>query len=376
MLALTPLAGTFPRAALLWDWVLNLGGMLALRGLWHMFSNSTHREAVPPLELIKDRWQTWLREGAVYYATLGIPLAAYMLFNQLAIGSAMPVSGQIKRWWGIDAGARSSPDFWALGPGLEFNAWMPLSGWLGTLSRQVRGWSAMGSNDQVFAALLLILCVVWIGVLLFNRKVARRSAVLAGFPLLLSSSVIQVLSYSAGGYAAMKEWYWITEPLLLVLAGGAAVWILARPLWKVPAGRLALWVMVGVYSVWLAGSFAGAIVLRMPHGIQPAGAAYMDSAAFLEQNTPPGSLIGMTGGGNVGYYISGRTIINMDGLINSPAYFEALKKQAGSRYMESIGLDYIFANRTILAGTPYYGQYKTGQRLGRFGGKVLIKFTP
>jgi hypothetical protein len=34
-------------------------------------------------------------------------------------------------------------------------------------------------------------------------------------------------------------------------------------------------------------------------------------AVPFEQHTPSGAIIGMTGGGNVGYFIHGRTIVNM-----------------------------------------------------------------
>ena len=38
--------------------------------------------------------------GIAYFAPLVFTLGFYMLTNQLYFGSAMPVSGKIKRWWG------------------------------------------------------------------------------------------------------------------------------------------------------------------------------------------------------------------------------------------------------------------------------------
>src|SRR5215216_2823324 len=84
---------------------------------------------------------------------------------------------------------------------------------------------------------------------------------------------------------------------------------------------------------------------------------YMELAVILEQSTEPGSIIGMTGGGNVGYYIQDRTIVNMDGLINSYAYFEKLKDREAGKYLAEMGMDYIMANTGILDGLPYRGQY-------------------
>jgi hypothetical protein len=174
----------------------------------------------------------------------------------------------------------------------------------------------------------------------------------------------------------MKEWYWISQPLFLVIALGLLLWVLLDHLPDSPAAHTAVWTVVALAAIGMAVNFALVTSNRMPYGRQQAGAAYMDIVAFLEENTPPGSIIGMTGGGNVGYYINDRTIVNMDGLINSPAYFEALKNRDGSRYLQAIGMDFIFANPTILEGTPYFGQFETGAELGRFGGKALMEFAP
>jgi hypothetical protein len=85
----------------------------------------------------------------------------------------------------------------------------------------------------------------------------------------------------------------------------------------------------------------------------------------------------MTGGGNVGYFIQDRTIINMDGLINSYDYFRALQSGKAADYLAGNSMDYIFANPDLLEGAPYRGQF-TGkyQIIDRFGGKVIMKFTP
>ncbi|HEY6072612.1 MAG TPA: hypothetical protein VIV15_04265, partial [Anaerolineales bacterium] len=85
MLAASSLLGSFPRLVLVYDWILNLAGMLAIRGLWRLFSQEKNHEYPSPLETLKIRWKTWLNEGAVYYGTLGIPLGIYMLFNKLVI---------------------------------------------------------------------------------------------------------------------------------------------------------------------------------------------------------------------------------------------------------------------------------------------------
>jgi hypothetical protein len=103
----------------------------------------------------------------------------------------------------------------------------------------------------------------------------------------------------------------------------------------------------------------------------------MEIATFVEAHTEPGSLVGMTGGGNVGYFIQERTIVNMDGLINSYPYFQAHKARQGSEYLYEMGLDYIFANPNFLEIQPYRGQYTDRlEIIDYYGGKAIMRFLP
>lgn len=108
----------------------------------------------------------------------------------------------------------------------------------------------------------------------------------------------------------------------------------------------------------------------------------MDMLPILEGYTEEGAIIGMTGGGNAGYFIRGRTIVNMDGLINSYTYFQALKAGRASQYLAEMGLDYVFANHYIItASMPYVEQFRPEQftpveGAPEYGRKELMKFSP
>jgi hypothetical protein len=103
---------------------------------------------------------------------------------------------------------------------------------------------------------------------------------------------------------------------------------------------------------------------------------YMDIVPLLEANTEPGSMIGMTGGGNPGYFIHDRTVLNMDGLISSYPYFEALQKKEAAAFLYDIGLDYVLANPYILSQQPYMGQFDKYMAATdiRYGGKQLMRY--
>ncbi|NOY98375.1 MAG: hypothetical protein GXP40_04090, partial [Chloroflexi bacterium] len=96
------LFGGFPRSTLFIEWGLSLLFAAATRlGFQHLAPQRAAKSpVVVPVVLIKDNWQRWLSESAVYYGIWGGALAVYMLWSKIVFGTTSPVSGQIKRWWG------------------------------------------------------------------------------------------------------------------------------------------------------------------------------------------------------------------------------------------------------------------------------------
>jgi hypothetical protein len=313
---------------------------------------------------------------------VGCVLSIYVLGNKLILGTASPVSGQIKRWWGdftstvYGSAARNPLSFWGLGFEDEFDTWRPFSFALQNLSSEIAVWRHSFKPENYYPFVLMTCSIIVIVILLLNRRMALRGIIQLGLPVLFIGSLVQVLYYNVIGYAGMKEWYWVSEPLLLLLACGLLVAVLIKPLQKYPLVNIILLFAVGVSSLKMAWDFGSLVFQKMPHGYYSSDLPYMDSARFLEENTPNGAMIGMTGGGNVGYYIQGRSIVNIDGLINSPAYFEALKAGQANDYLVRLGVDYIFANPEILKSAPYRDQFKTGDVRARFGGKALMELLP
>jgi hypothetical protein len=84
---------------------------------------------------------------------------------------------------------------------------------------------------------------------------------------------------------------------------------------------------------------------------------------FIESSTEPGSVVGSTGGGSIAYFIQDRTVVNMDGLINSPEYFEALQNGQAGKFLDQMGLKYVFGTQYVLIESDPYRQMLSG-RLG------------
>ena len=379
----------FSRLVLALDAALTFGFLVVIR----VGARAFHVSAAPtnspePLAELSGRWRGWLSEGAVFYGVVGGTLSLYMLWNRLAFGTFTPVSGQIKHWWATfthsiyGAGASSWLTFLALNPFSDYNAWAPPTTKISDLSNQLLYEEGTGFGNprwQVgFLTVLLVCALVVLAIPLLRRKPSVRAVVQTGMIPLFVGSWLQILAYNVTGYASPKEWYWLLQPVLLVLVGTILIRVFSDLLIRRSRLlRLALWVAVAWYGVRGAyGYWRDAYALN-PYGQHPPGTPYTPVIPFLESHTEPGALIGMTGGGNVGYLMPSRTIVNMDGLINSNEYFEAMQAGSGADYLYDTGLRYVFANPTLLAANPYRGQY-TGrlEPLVDWGGKDLLRLLP
>ena len=350
---------------------------------------ASRRAAPARFAEIRAGWRQWLHEGLYFYGIFGGALVLYMLFNKIVFGVSMPVSGQIKLWWGSLQGSTygnpisSLTGFLGLEQAEGLNTWGPvmvhlyaLKDWLG---KSANIWMAVG---LVGIAALVILATR-------PKRVVRAGTRLA-LPVLLAGSILQMFYYTGQGYAGSKDWYWVTQMLMFALLGALLFDLLTRPLRRIPfplhignragsesLGSLLTYAITFLLIASLAIPFINVIIQRMPYRPVSANAPYLDVIPFLEKNTEPGAHIGMTGGGNVGYFLQSRTITNMDGLINSAAYFQALQAGRADQYLAARGMDYIFSNPDILLNPPYNGQFHAWSVVvAQFGKKDLLKYAP
>jgi hypothetical protein len=271
--------------------------------------------------------------------------------------------------------ARSPLSFYGIDPERDFNAWRPLTDLVGDWNGQIQMVTIPIDYDlRYFVMLSLLLIGLGLGLLLNRARSARIVHRLALIPM-LAGSVLQVIQYNISGYSAPKEWYWVSQMVFIPLAGGLLLDILTQRLRRIPAVSFSIYLLALAWGLSSAVYFARITTNQMPYGAKPADTPYMEVATFVESHTQPGSLVGMTGGGNVGYFIQERTIVNMDGLINSYPYFQANKEHKGSDYLSDMGMDYIFANPDFLEIQPYRGQY-TGRLeiIDSYGGKDIMRF--
>ncbi len=310
-------------------------------------------------------WQRWLKVAVAYFAPLTLTLSLYMLSNKLIFGSEMPVSGKIKRWWGtLKYTAYGKPptefeDIWAeivstnsnIGPWSALMA--PFQSFIDWLRPQIT--SVHGINYQFANWIISIALVGLLAFLLIRQREFAFSACQHwNIVPLFFGCVIHIAYYKAGGYAAQKSWYWIGETMLIVLLAGILIESVYRQILRPRTLKWAAEGLVLLLAVTLirpyVGQTADILTYEAPLGEQ----YYLMRARWLEENTEPGALIGMTGSGSTGYFIQDRVVVNLDGLISSTEYFIHLQNATADEYLASIGLDYVFGNANILQhSNPY-----------------------
>jgi len=333
-----------------------------------------------PIQDFRAHWKQWLKDGSIYYSVVLGTLGIYMLWNKITFGTFSPVSGQIKRWWGSMSGrvyggpARNELAFFGLDYAGESNAWHPASTLLG-------GWAERLYKTGIldmwrYLILLSLLALGFYIILRLGRGKSKTSLAQMSIIPLLAGAWLQIFSYHITGYSAYKEWYWISEHLLIVLVTALSLGLAYHQIRRIRFVPTITWLLAGAYGLWLVIPFWQNVQRNMPYNEWSPNEPNNEISWLLEQYTEPGSIIGITGGGNAGYFIHDRTVVNMDGLINSHDYFLALQNEQAGNFLADLGMDYVLANPGILNQLPYKGQYNIylEQTNIYYGGKSLMRY--
>jgi hypothetical protein len=290
------------------------------------------------------------------------------------------VSGQIKRWWGTlgktpyDNPPYRWSEFLGIGYRGAYDTWQPTSNFFHWVAPKIKALYP-GSNtlDERYYIAMAASATIVVVLLFLNARFAKEKITNMALIPLMAGCGIHILSYTATAYGGAKEWYWIQQLVLIVLFESLVLHLILKPFQKFKPARIVFQFIALFAGLYLAGRLGHYFIMVMPYNTYPKDMPYMDVIPFLEENTPPGAIIGMTGGGNVGYFIHDRTIVNMDGLINSYAYFKSLQAGTATEYLRDHGLQIVFANSQLLGTPPYYGQFDPYlEAYNTYGGKSLM----
>ena len=374
---------TFPRSAVIIEAGLALSLAVLIRAGLRSFTPPQ-----PSSDLsIKTRAFTWLKKGALYLLPIALLLGTYLLWNQHTFGTPMPISGQIKQWWGtlLTVYGRKQASFWTI-LGILPNTREAPQPWFFLqkyLFQPVYSLVGVDPFNQTlpFLAVKFALTAAY-GSLLAWVVVRRAPGIKTilhqlSFGPLLTTAVLLPLYYAFTGYIAMREWYWVPQIfvtffLFLIVADTALAWAEKQ---VSPVRHLEIVMLV--ICLLLPMAFSLKLMQRFPAA--PDAANTLDSLKithYLETHTPAGSLIGMTGGGTEAYFIHDRTVINLDGLINSKAYYDLVRAGQGASFLDEIGLDYVLGHPYVLLQSDPYAWTFTDrlQKIETFEKNTLFSY--
>jgi hypothetical protein len=208
------------------------------------------------------------------------------------------------------------------------------------------------SIDHSFRLAMSLGVLAMLAALLVPAARARADRVLGGWAPLALFGVGSYVAFSLGfhGDLSFKPWYFVAQPYVVArLAGAAFEHGRARlpPAWATPASAAlaALGLVVLVKAVshqWVGRS-------RDPQ---------LETVEWIRGHLPPDAVIGAWNAGQVGF-LSGRTVVPLDGLVNSWDY--ALTRRAHlCEYWRDSGIQYVadtFLGAEALSVVPTLPDY-------------------
>ena len=239
------------------------------------------------------RWGKLRAEWAALAAFVGVPavvLAVYMGANQAAFGLPMPVSGYLKRFSGAPPRSVAT-----------MAAFLPFAAVVAGVYRGVMGrWVAVESKRDI------------------------AYSILALFVLLMQAD-----SMLLRGEAVPAIWY-LSQHSLWALA---TLWLAAE---RLAARRWAVGALVGVAALGAAATW----VIRLQRSSYDIYVQRREMAGWMNSHLPAGSIVGSWDAGIIGYY-SDHPVVNLDGLVNSFEYAQAMRQGKGIEYLDRAGVTHL-----------------------------------
>jgi hypothetical protein len=339
------------------DGLITFMGILGIRAILGFLYRKPEQplHAIPSLFSAGFWWQVVPRMLR-YYLPLIILMTIYLVWNYSYAGTALPVSGQIKRWWG-----ELPHSFYGV-PTIGERELLGLDkagGWsffltpIWSLNRLLDNELKPEQLHYVILGYTGIVVVIWLLMLLARRTWFAKAA--DGLLLLpwFAALYAHIFSYTATSYVHLREWYWVSEMLFVVVGLGLALDLLFLRLQEFKLDAR-IWRLALVFlCAWVLLSFSSLLGHRYSYRPFPDD-ENMVLTQFIEDNTQPGALVGMPGGGTTAYFLHGRTIVNIDGLINSAEYFEMMRSGKGAQFLDRLGLDYVCCSELALKHTDPY----------------------
>ena len=360
----------FSRSVLAIDAAVCAGLIFVLR----MFQKLEPPAMRSPLGQMKDwlkaNWRETFMRGCMFALPIALLMGIYVSFNKVVFGSFSPVSGQIKVWWNtlpntVYAQPSSLLSMLGLDPSSSDGPWSLVTLRINALA--VSLFKLIGhETSTLHSTIFLILFLMFVFAVLYalNLKSAQggSKAFTLVLPALILGCLYQIAYYNMVGYQGIRQWYWVAEMLVIILLLSVLLdlffsWLDRYKPVHLWAGMLAL-LLVAVIAVRHFNHIRLTFPLMVPVENRE---TFLNETREVESFTEPGSKIGMTGGGLVGYFIEDRTVVNLDGLINSVEYFIAMQAGTAKAFLDELPLNYVYGNAYMLMESDPYKDILSGR---------------
>lgn len=226
-----------------------------------------------------------------------IALFAFLSVNQLLFGQPMQVSGELKR-------TAPDPAEWAL----------------------------------------VLLFVGGAAALLLRPPPAREGALWSRLDATrpFAAFLLVHLAWYLGFQEYPRQWYFAPQlAWLALILTGALPALAARAATDDPQRpRRAAALAAGPLLLALAGALGNGLWRANDSGFLPARLVDRDAARWVNDNLPADAVVGSWDAGVIGWF-SDRPVVNLDGVVASHAFLDALRRQESAAYLQALGLQYI-----------------------------------
>lgn len=317
-------------------WAMATGGLAGLLVLARLESAAVVIAGLVALALLRSGPLRW-PAPAIVLGTAGLVVAPWFIWSTIVVGTPVPVSGEATTW------------LWRQ----HFHAWNPDASVADFVER-----SRTYTSDVIERAERLYLHsrATTLGILTAlagiaghfvivargeRRRETARQLLMVGVPLL---AFLVVLFINSAYRWSVRDWYfaWGIPAVALVLAIAFAYVceIAERAIRKVHrhSDTTGLAVYVGLVLIMGVLFFSHARETWQT-GYHPIQGQNYRAAQFLRESTDANARAAAFNAGIIGYF-SERTVINLDGVVNTDAY-HAMREHRLLAYLRSAGVEYV-----------------------------------
>ena len=319
-----------------------------------------------PGKPVKNAWEAWrwrLRTGFAFYLPVTLTLLAYLGLNQWLFGSAMPVSSRVKLWWGtLGKTIYGGPLYiytdylfeYLLPASRGAGPWQFITESLHTTA--IEFWKQRG-RDFTFEPLVITYGVVlgsFAAVLAPGWKQVKTLVQKLGLLPLFAATMVHSWYYFLRDAYNLREWYWVSEHLFVVLVLAVALSVLLGYLNKLKFMETLRWVVsAGIVLVLVFGVLRYG-TKKMYREVGDTPHTYLVQAETVRQEIASDDVIASIGSGALGYFLPEYTVVNLDGLINSIDYLEHMKNGTVIEYLKNMDVRYVLGSPYIvIEAVPY-----------------------